>query len=189
MSTLQVSLKNTFLTFSDSSRPGSIRRAKTTASLVGSESSYSLASTTDVTCPSSPALSCASQRSRVLDSYVASVGQCAQTTVMVRGIPKNYDQDMLVAEVLAEGFPVNFVYLPPGKSKSNRSYGFINFESEYAAELFLQMFDGRQWRQTNMQKLASCGYATLQGFSQNVEFFSKQEVAAGVSKRAPWVAY
>jgi len=106
---------------------------------------------------------------------------------MVRGIPKNYDQQMLVAEVQAEGFPVNFVYLPPGKTKSNRSYGFVNFETETAAELFLQVFAGRQWLQTNVAKEASVGYATLQGYQQNVDFFSKQEVAAGVSKRSPWV--
>jgi len=108
---------------------------------------------------------------------------------MVRGIPKNYDQEMLLAEVQSEGFPVNFLYLPPGKTKSNRSYGFVNFESEFAAEQFLSMFEGRRWCQTSDEKIASVGFATLQGYEQNIEFFSKQEVAPGVAKRSPWVKY
>jgi len=188
MSTLQISFKNTFLSF-ESPRPV-FRKAHTTAfgeresdtTSVGSDLS-SLGSF-EMSTPSSPV---AGQRNRVLDSYVASVGDCARTTVMVRGIPKNYDQDMLLAEVQAEGFPVNFLYLPPGKTKGNRSYGFVNFETEEAAALFLQVFVGRQWCQTTIAKQANVGYATLQGYSQNVEFFSKQEVAAGVSKRSPWV--
>merc|ERR1719502_2460645 len=114
---------------------------------------------------------------KVLDNYVASVGECLQTTVMVRGIPKNYDQEMLLAEIEATGLSANFLYLPPGKSKSNRSYGFVNFETEYAAAEFLLRFEGHQWRQTDAEKFANVGYATLQGYEQNVEFFSKQEVA------------
>jgi hypothetical protein len=183
-STLQISLKNTFLSFSDSPRPN-FRRARTTASLVGSESSYSLSPMC-----SPLALSTSSdERTKVLDSYVASVGQCPQTTVMVRGIPKNYDQEMLLAEVQEEGLSVNFLYLPPGKSKANRSYGFINFETEFAAEKFLRSFQGHQWRQTIVPKFANAGMATLQGYDQNIEFFSKLEVAAGVSKRSPWVKH
>jgi len=123
----------------------------------------------------------------MLDSYVASAGDCPQTTVMVRGIPKNYDQEMFLAEVQAEGFPVDFLYLPPGKTKANRSYGFVNFETEFAANQFLCSFQGHYWRQALAPKMANVGPATLQGYEQNLEFFSKQEVAPGVSKRSPWV--
>jgi hypothetical protein len=131
--------------------------------------------------------SLSSPKTKVLDTYVASVGDCPQTTVMIRGIPKNYDQDMLLAEVQAEGLPANFLYLPPGKTKSNRSYGFVNFETEFAAKKFINSFEGHQWRQKGAPKLANVGFATLQGFEQNIEFFSKQEVAKGVSKRTPWI--
>lgn len=179
--TLQISLKNTFLSFSDSPRPA-FRRAQTSYVSSGTESpsvsNYSL----------SP-LASPGQKTKVLDNYVASVGDCPQTTVMIRGIPKNYDQNMLLAEVQAVGLPVNFLYLPPGKTKTNRSYGFANFESELAAAEFLCRFEGHQWCQTNVYKVASTGFATLQGFEQNVEFFSREEVAAGVSKRVPWVKY
>merc|ERR550514_211777 len=118
-------------------------------------------------------------RTKVLDNYVVSADECLQTTLMIRGIPKNYDQEMLQAEIEQMGFPVNFLYLPPGKSKNNRSYGFANFETEEAAAEFLRVFDGHSWRQGSASKLASVGYATLQGFEQNVEFFSNQEVAKG----------
>lgn len=107
---------------------------------------------------------------------------------MIRGIPKNYDQEMLLAEVEKADFPVNFLYLPPGKSKSNRSYGFVNFETEEAAAEFLRVFEGHQWS-LGGSKLANVGYATLQGFEQNIEFFSSQEVAKGVAKRSPWVKH
>lgn len=128
-----------------------------------------------------------SPKAKVLDTYVASVGDCPKTTVMIRGIPKNYDQEMLLSEVQEEGLPVNFLYLPPGKTKSNRSYGFVNFDTEVAAEQFLENFEGHQWCQRGASKLANVGFATLQGFEQNIEFFSKQEVAKGVSKRSPWI--
>jgi hypothetical protein len=127
------------------------------------------------------------QRTKVLDNYVASVGDCLQTTVMVRGIPKNYDQEMLLQEIQETGLAANFLYLPPGKSKSNRSYGFVNFETEFAAAQFLYSFEGHEWRQGGATKLANVGYATLQGYEQNIEFFSNQEVAKGVAKRAPWI--
>jgi hypothetical protein len=132
-------------------------------------------------------MSNSSQKTKVLENYVASVGDCLQTTVMIRGIPKNYDQEMLLAEVEEEGLAVNFLYLPPGKSKSNRSYGFVNFETEEAAAEFLRVYEGHQWRQGGVSKIANVGYATLQGYEQNIEFFSKQEVAKGVSKRSPWI--
>lgn len=187
-SSLQISLKNTFLEFNESPRP-TFRRAFTTASLVGSESDYSLCSTFSLASPLALSVSSADSRAKVLDEYVASVGDCQQTTVMIRGIPKTYDQEMLLAEVTELGLPVNFLYLPPGKTKSNRSYGFVNFETELAAEKFLYNFEGHEWRQAGASKLANVGFATLQGFEQNIEFFSKQEVAKGVSKRAPWIKH
>merc|ERR1719316_5937 len=106
--TLQISTKNTFLNFSESPRP-TFRKAKTFAPASGTESPYSLASTISFLSPngdstmslSSPyALSPTDslQKTKVLDTYVASVGECQRTTVMVRGIPKNYEQNMFLAE-------------------------------------------------------------------------------------------
>lgn len=179
-----VELKNTFLSFSDSPRPN-FRRAHT--SHISFESSETASCCSPL--PSPYPLSPASQESRtkVLDEYVASVAEeCLQTTVMIRGIPKSYSQEMLLAEVAAEGLPINFLYLPPGKVKSNRSYGFVNFETEAAAELFLCNFKGHQWLHER-SKPATVGFATLQGYEQNVQFYKKQEVAKGIAKRAPWV--
>lgn len=191
--TLQISTKNTFLTF-DSPRPD-FRRSRTSGSI------YSLLRTLEVGSPSSvvyspeplsPATSdeIAKKNNKVLDSYVKSVAEeCLQTTVMVRGIPKLYDQEMLLAEILDTGLPANFLYLPPGKTKSNRSYGFVNFETEEAAAAFLHSFEGHKWRfeKQSHAKLATVGFATLQGYDQNLEFYSKQEVAKGVANRTPWI--
>lgn len=205
-SSLQVSLKNTFLSFIESPRP-SLRKAITSTSMFDSEFvnvdldfldspttyqsgesdvEYSLStiSPRDLGIEKQD-----SKSSKCLENYVASVGHCPKTTVMVRGIPKNYDQEMLLAEVKAEGLPVNFLYLPPGKTKSNRSYGFVNFETEHAAAQFLYNFEGHQWRQRGASKSANVGYATLQGYEPNIAFFSKQEVAKGVSKRSPWIKH
>jgi hypothetical protein len=108
---------------------------------------------------------------------------------MVRGIPKSYTQEMLLAEIADIGLSANFLYLPPGKTKNNRSYGFVNFETEYAAAQFLYLFEGHHWSQSNVNKVANVGYATLQGYEQNIEFFSSQEVAKGVAKRSPWIRH
>lgn len=200
-SSLQVSFKNTFLSFIDSPRP-SLRKAVTSTSMFDADfiDVDFLDSPTDTPeesddyswptmSPRELSSSGSSPKSKCLDTYVASVGYCPRTTVMIRGIPKNYDQEMLLSEVRAAGFDVNFLYLPPGKTKCNRSYGFVNFETQDAAAKFLYSFEGHQWRQRGASKVANVGYATLQGYEQNLEFFSKQEVAKGVSKRSPWVKY
>lgn len=106
---------------------------------------------------------------------------------MIRGIPKSYDQEMLLDEVCRLGYPVNFLYLPPGKTKSNRSYGFVNFETEAGAKAFLYEFDGHKWKYE--AKFATCGYATLQGYRQNVDFYSSPEVVKDVCKRIPFIKH
>jgi hypothetical protein len=158
----------------------------------GSESPYSLTdlwtplSPVSVASPVSTAASPHKCKQKVLDAYLASVGDAEKTTVMIRGIPKTYDQEMLLAEVEETFLPVNFLYLPPGKSKSNRSYGFVNFETEWAAMEFLHRFEGHKWH-SESSKLATVGFATLQGFQQNIEFYSKPEVVKDVCKRSPWI--
>lgn len=180
----EVSFKNTFLNFHESPRPD-LRRTQTSrasfASLTPSE--CDLCTPLPSPRPLSP-----KDTKKVLDDYVASVAEGSlQTTVMIRGIPKSYTQDLLLAEVMGEGLPVDFLYLPPGKSKSNRSYGFVNFETEEAAKVFLWCFQGHRWVLERSHKPATVGLATLQGYLQNVEFYSMQQVAKGIATRSPWV--
>lgn len=191
---LQTSLqvKNTFIEL-NSPRP-EIRKSRTSGSITGLHSLSCSGATspgsTDVpdlmSTNSTPA---GPRKSKLLDSFVASAKDSDRTTVMIRGIPKNYDQQMLLAEVTAQGFAVNFLYLPPGKTKSNRSYGFVNFEDKFAATMFVYMFEGHRWYYEPEAKVATVGFALLQGYSQNLEFYSNQSVAKGVSHRLPWIKY
>jgi hypothetical protein len=68
----------------------------------------------------------------------------------------------------------------------NLGYAFINFVTPAEAQDFLECFEGHRFgRQPRSQKRASIDFASLQGFDQNVEFYSGRRVAK--SKHAPWI--
>jgi hypothetical protein len=109
------------------------------------------------------------------------------TTVILRNIPTKYTIEWIIEEIHATGNRCDFVHLPVAqKFEINLGYAFINFFTHAEAKNFIEVFEGHQFmRQPRSLKRASVDYASLQGFEQNVEFYSGRRIAK--SKRAPWV--
>jgi hypothetical protein len=109
------------------------------------------------------------------------------TTVMVRHIPCRYTQEELFIEVEEMNIAFNFLYLPPARrSIGNLGYAFINFLSRADAEKFIANFTGHSFRcQPNSKKRAEVIFAKLQGFQENVEFYSSAKVSK--SKYRPFI--
>jgi hypothetical protein len=111
------------------------------------------------------------------------------TTVMVRNIPCRYSQNELLSEVAMLDLQFNFLYLPPARrSPGNLGYAFVNFVDNAQASMFIKLFDGHTFLyQPKSQKRAEPVFAKLQGFQQNVDFYSNMKVFK--SKYRPFVNY
>jgi hypothetical protein len=101
------------------------------------------------------------------------------TTVMLRNIPCKYSQDQLLEE-LSEFGNVNFLYLPLVRTMNkakNLGYAFVNFVSAEEAKAFIANFANHTFKHfPNSTKKAQVDYAELQGFKQNVKFFSRAKL-------------
>jgi hypothetical protein len=109
------------------------------------------------------------------------------TTVMIRNIPCRYSQDELYLEVAEIGFAFNFLYLPPARrSPGNLGYAFVNFVDPTHALAFVEAFTGHAFVcQPKSKKRAEVMFAKLQGFEENVAFYSNVKVTK--SKYRPFV--
>lgn len=109
------------------------------------------------------------------------------TTVMVRNIPCRYSQNELLSEVAMLDLQFNFLYLPPARrSPGNLGYAFVNFVDHEQASMFIRLFDGHTFLyQPKSQKRAEPVFAKLQGFQQNLDFYSNMKVFK--SKYRPFV--
>jgi hypothetical protein len=122
------------------------------------------------------------------DDYTdSSISEDEYTTVMIRNVPCKYAQDELMVELGMLDLPFNFLYLPPSRhSNGNLGYAFVNFVDPDHAHLFLKIFDEHAWRcQPKSNKRAQPCFATLQGFQQNVQFYSNLKVSK--SKCRPFI--
>jgi hypothetical protein len=100
-----------------------------------------------------------------------------KTTVVVKNIPHKYTQDWLLQEIQELGFEVDFLYLPRRMfaKPNNIGYGFVNFASASEARMFTEVFTGRKFpKQPNSMKMASVGYAKLQGKEANVQHYTER---------------
>jgi hypothetical protein len=109
------------------------------------------------------------------------------TTVLLRNIPTKYVNAWLIEEIQATGNRCNFVHMPMAKKFDiNLGYAFINFVTPMEAQNFLESWQGHQFvKQPRSAKRATVEYSSLQGFEQNVDFYSARRVAK--SKYAPWI--
>ena len=101
----------------------------------------------------------------------------AVTTVMMRNIPSRYTCEELLRELILAGFDrmFDFFYLPMDfKTKRNRGYGFINFQSPDIAKDFAQKFHHRHLRLHSSKKLLEVAPAITQGYEANVRKVTKE---------------
>jgi len=100
-----------------------------------------------------------------------------KTTVMLRNIPNRYTCEELLSEVMIAGFDrkFDFFYLPMDfKTKRNRGYGFINFNSASVAQQFVLAFHRRQLKLYSSKKILEVAPAVTQGYHANMsKYFEK----------------
>lgn len=95
-------------------------------------------------------------------------------TVMIRHIPGRYTQQKLMREVNASGFlgKFDFFYvLMQPKSRLNRGFAFINFNTAQDAEDFYGSFHDQRLRHFHTDRPLEVMPADLQGFEANVEHY------------------
>eukprot|EP00592_Proboscia_alata_P022684 CAMPEP_0194405028 /NCGR_PEP_ID=MMETSP0176-20130528/3467_1 /TAXON_ID=216777 /ORGANISM="Proboscia alata, Strain PI-D3" /LENGTH=1358 /DNA_ID=CAMNT_0039203627 /DNA_START=82 /DNA_END=4158 /DNA_ORIENTATION=- len=94
-------------------------------------------------------------------------GRDIRTSLMVRNIPNKYTQRMLLAEFAEFGNgpdKMDFFYLPIDfKNKCNRGYAFVNFVDYQDIPSFYQLYNGKNWRVFNSDKICEMTYARIQG--------------------------
>jgi len=100
------------------------------------------------------------------------------TTLMLRNIPNRYTAEELIAEMLVHGFEggFDFFYLPVDfKTKRNKGYAFINFQSACLAKSFRDVFDDLRLLRYSTQKILEVTPAITQGFEANVAQFMRKD--------------
>jgi hypothetical protein len=112
-----------------------------------------------------------------------------KTTLMIRNIPCRMSQNELLEEVEMVVPGVNFLYLPQSRKRDgNVGYAFVNFTAPHLAVRLIRDFQGREFPNHPMSsKRADVGYATLQGFKENVRFYRRSKVSK--SENRPYINY
>jgi RNA recognition motif-containing protein len=115
--------------------------------------------------------------------------EAERTTLMIRNIPNGMTQAELLEEIELVVPGVNFLYLPQSRTRSgNVGYAFVNFTTSEQAVDCIQEFQDTKFRHFNKsKKTIEVGYATLQGFQQNVRFYRRSKVCR--SKNRPYMKF
>jgi len=96
------------------------------------------------------------------------------TTMMLRNVPVHYSQSRLMQEINRAGFLgcFDFFYLPmEGRSRQNRGFAFLNFETCDCAKRFFERFHGKSLQKQDADVL-SVFPADLQGFEANARRYA-----------------
>lgn len=103
-----------------------------------------------------------------------------RTTVMIRNMPNNYTQGMLMELVDSMGFAgcYDFIYLPIDfKTQAGLGYAFINFVSVAQAMQCFDQFEGFSGWRVPSDKVCSVTWSTpTQGFEEHVERYRNSPV-------------
>jgi len=102
-------------------------------------------------------------------------------TVMVRHIPSRYTQQKVMREINACGFLGKydlFYLLMQPKSRLNRGFAFISFNTPQDAEEFYFAFHDQRLRHFHIERPLSVMPADLQGFEANAEHYMLMTRAA-----------
>jgi hypothetical protein len=130
-----------------------------------------------------------SGRCRRLDRYAKETADQEKTTVMMRNIPPGLSQKKVFDEIELVCPGVNFLYLPQSRSRDgNVGYCFINFADAKTAVQCMREFQGTKLiNHGDHSKTIDVGYATLQGFKQNVRFYRRSKIIK--SKNRPIIKH
>jgi len=104
-----------------------------------------------------------------------------KTSVMLRNLPCDYTQRILLQEINQSGFlgSYDFFYVPIDKGTGgNKGYAFANFSDADTAWRFKQAYDGRAMALSS-EKLVSVMPAVLQGFDANYAHYANSRVMRG----------
>jgi hypothetical protein len=95
-----------------------------------------------------------------------------RTTLMVRNIPIEYTQEMLVDEWQ---LPFDFLYLPCSlASERNLTYAFINFKTETIATEFKEIWHKRRLRHCAARKTLNVSFSSVQGRDACIWLFKQK---------------
>ncbi|KAF4672479.1 hypothetical protein FOL47_000478 [Perkinsus chesapeaki] len=113
-----------------------------------------------------------------------SVIESEATTLMMKNIPNRYTQSELIQQISTSGFAdkFDFFYLPIDRvSMANAGYCFINFITPELAKEFTHFYTGRTLGRFGSRKVVEVVPATIQGFRNNLEHYSRKAVAAEIN--------
>lgn len=113
----------------------------------------------------------------------------AKTTLMIRNVPGKMTQKELLKEIELTTPGCNFLYLPLSRRREgNVGYAFVNFKEPQLAVQFIGAFQDKIFtNHPNSKKFADVGYATLQGFKENVKFYRRSKVSKSANR--PFIKY
>lgn len=98
----------------------------------------------------------------------------AGTTLMIRNVPINYTQDMLLRQWPNRG-TYDFLYLPGStEGEQNLSYAFINFTTEAHAAAFKDAWQKKRLPRFSARKSLNISYADVQGLAANLIHLKKK---------------
>jgi hypothetical protein len=103
-------------------------------------------------------------------------------TAMMRNLPTNFTQNMLVKEMDSGMFAglYDFLYVPTDKeTKLGKGYAFINFIKPSYAWAFKMQYEGKRLQSFNSGKMVSVTRAVLQGLAANMAHYSSSRVSRG----------
>eukprot|EP00927_Polykrikos_kofoidii_P016318 TRINITY_DN17355_c0_g1_i1.p1 TRINITY_DN17355_c0_g1~~TRINITY_DN17355_c0_g1_i1.p1 ORF type:complete len:440 (+),score=70.69 TRINITY_DN17355_c0_g1_i1:50-1369(+) len=103
-------------------------------------------------------------------------------TAMMRNLPSNFSQKMLVEEMHWAGFDgfFDFLYLPVDRdTKASKGYAFINFIHSCYTWAFRMRYDGKRLPGSTSGKPVSITQAALQGLDANISHYSCSRVLRG----------
>lgn len=114
------------------------------------------------------------------------------TTLMIRNIPAEYTQDMMLQEVIKSlgGAELDFFYLPwDTQRNANAGYAFVNFCSPGEARKCIRVFTNHKFKKFQNQKLGKVSPAHIQGLENNLLHFQDRAVVQGHSPNGPLVIW
>jgi len=123
---------------------------------------------------------CADARSKGIKAKAqAQANREIQTTIMLRGVPRNSSREQLIQLLDDRGYSglFNFVYLPVDfESSESVGYAFINLTEPKIAEAFKESFEGLTCYPFSASQPCTTIWSRVQGFNANIKQYRNSPV-------------